>query len=495
MKKIKICFLAAVLFLITMNSIVFAGTKSVFPGGVGVAIISNNYNGNSTITFNGKFFKTGDQLRIYGNSNATYQIVTPPPVVNQYLDDVIVQLPQLGLASGSLYVTLQSIGGNEESYPVKIDYDEEVTATNNVDIPDTVRFAGLKAKDIAKVYAADTTTVLGTATAAVDGNLIVTLSKKLPELNQGGSSVVYVTVKSDRQTEGPRRAVIYYWEKVTATPVGVVAVGQKPADIIVVNNVTLSDKITFLGLKAKDVAKVYASDGTTVIGTATAAKDGNLDVVLAKQLNESAKVIYVSVKNYNLRESPLTMVQYYREGQTPAPDISNVIVTNTSFDSADIVTFRNLKDKDVATVYAADHITLLGTATATSDGYLNVTLAYKLPQPSAGTIYSVYVTVKSALLLESSQIPVYYSSVVITATPNASNMIATSNFILVSGVNENDIVTVYDSVTGSLIGMAKVPYGENYVIINFISTNRSVYVKNKNPNRLISASSFTVYLP
>lgn len=431
MKNIKIFIFILIVTLATMISTTFADSKSVFPTTAGVATIVNHYNGYSYITFDGRYFKSGDQVHVYSDSSARYQIGDTPLVFNRYLDDVIVKLPHLGIYSGSLYVTLTDAAGEAESDPVKVEYGPEVTVTNNVDKPDTVAFTGLVAKDIAKVYASDGTTTLGTATASVDGDVVVSLTKQLPEPPVGGSFLVYVTVKSDKQSEGSKAAVTYSPNGITVAPVGTIAVAQNPADIVVENNLTTPDTVTFLNLKAKDVATVYAPDPpdttaanttflttsdstifyatakTTVLGTATATKDGDLVIKLAKQLSETNKNIYVSVKNYNLFQSPVTLVKYYRAGQTPATDPSNLKIT---------------------------------------------------------------------------------------ITPNTYSMVTTSNMVFVSGVNANDIVTVYDSGTNNLIGIATVSSGNNYVVINFISTSHSIYLKNKNPDKLISASSSLITL-
>src|SRR5699024_7419296 len=127
---------------------------------------------------------------------------------------------------------------------------------------DTVTVTGLKLKDVVKVYDETGEKVLGSAVVTKGEEVTVSLKAELT------GEKVQVSVTNANSLESTKTDAAIAAEKVTAAP-------DEDA-ITVANNVGVADTVTVTGLTAKDVVKVYKLDGTTLLGTATAAKDGEL---------------------------------------------------------------------------------------------------------------------------------------------------------------------------------------------------------------------------
>ncbi|PIC65912.1 hypothetical protein CSV78_15190, partial [Sporosarcina sp. P16a] len=98
---------------------------------------------------------------------------------------------------------------------------------------------------------------------------------------------------------------------------------------------------------------------------------GEVTVSLKAQLTEDE--VQVSVTNVNSLESDKTKAAIAAEKVTTAPVSSTITVAN-NVGIADTVTLTGLAVKDIVKVYKADGLTLLGTAVATKEGELVISL-------------------------------------------------------------------------------------------------------------------------
>jgi hypothetical protein len=352
-----------------------------------------------------------------------------------------------------------------------------VTIVNNIGAADTITVTGLSSGDVVNVYQDNSTSTVTATGKVATGKTSITLS--VAQLGQTAGTI-YVSVKSTGAFESTRTAVNYAGEPVSVTPTATVT-----------NNVDIADTVTFKNLSAKDVATVYAKDGTTKLGTATAKTAGDLTITLAKQLSESDLEIQVTVKSTNKLVSPETIVTYTAEAQTTAPlgldklnsdgstTPGDTVVTN-NVTKADTVTVKNLKAKDSVTIYASDGTTKLGTATAGTDGTATVTLAKQLDE----TNRKIFETVKTTNELVSAPTELDYAAETQTATISSTNVFVTNNAVIVVGLNAGDKVSVYDSNTSGAkaIATGTVAKGNTYVVITYSTKNTSLYITNKTNN-------------
>ncbi|PIC65785.1 hypothetical protein CSV78_16050, partial [Sporosarcina sp. P16a] len=214
---------------------------------------------------------------------------------------------------------------------------ERITVANNVGIADTVTVKGLVAKDVVKVYGEDGTTLLGSAVASKVGDVVVTLKAQLT------GEKVQVSVTNANSLESKRTEATITAEKETPTP---------DADTVTVaNNVGVADTVTVKHLAIKDVVKVYAEDGTTLLGSAVALKAG--DVVVSLKAPLTGDKLQVSVTNVNSLESDKVEAAIAAEKVTTAPEVDTITVAN-NVGIADTVTVTGLTAKDVVKVYKVD---------------------------------------------------------------------------------------------------------------------------------------------
>ncbi|PIC68904.1 hypothetical protein CSV77_16690 [Sporosarcina sp. P16b] len=160
---------------------------------------------------------------------------------------------------------------------------------------------------------------------------------------------------------------------VTEAEVAAEATTPAPAvgTITVANNVGIADTVTVKDLAIKDVVKVYAEDGKTLLGSAVALKAGDVIVSLKAQL--TGDKVQVSVMNANSLESEKTEATIVAEKETAAPEVNTITVAN-NVGIADTVTLTGLALKDTVKIYKVDGITLLGTAVASKEGELVISL-------------------------------------------------------------------------------------------------------------------------
>ncbi|SHJ07387.1 Beta-N-acetylglucosaminidase [Clostridium cavendishii DSM 21758] len=222
--------------------------------------------------------------------------------------------------------------------------------------------------------------------------------------------------------------------------------------VTVYNNVGKADVVIFKDLKAKDIVTIYALDGKTVLGRGIAANAGNLAVALMRQLNELTTKVLVSVKSENQNESEKLGVNYSLEGITAKLDASKAVVYN-NVGKADVVIFKDLKAKDIVTIYALDGKTVLGRGTVANAGNLAVALTKQLDESTT----KVLVSVKSENQNESQKLEVNYNTESVSSNLDISKVMIYDNsskadVAIFKGLKAKDVVTIYSADGNTVLG-------------------------------------------
>jgi hypothetical protein len=423
-------------------------------------VIQNNAGAADTVQVNG--LSGGDTVYVY--NKATTGTLLGSATVGTNDTYVMVTISQLSAAAGSIYISTKSTGKLESSR-IEASFAAEQTTdapqagniaiTNNAGMADTIEMVYLEAGDYVRVYkAALSGTLLGSGTVASDETEVTI---KITQLGSS-SGTVYISVTSKNKLESKRTAVFYTEEPTSETP--------ESSNIVVVNNVKISDTVTVYFLEEDDTINVYnASSGGKLLGSATIEEDETQGTASISQLGTTAGNIYVSVAGLGKKESDRVKVGYNAEQQSDPLSSSNVYVTNNT-SMSDTVTVRYLDESDVIKVYATSTgTTVLGTATVAS-GCSDVTI--KISQIGAGS-GNIYVTITGYGKRESERISVYYPAEPTSDAPEAANITVTNNrgksdTVYVSGLIEGDIVKVYNVASnGSLLGNATV--AEDYASV------------------------------
>ena len=439
--------------------------------------------GNITITNNAKGtsdtvfvcgLSAGDIVKVY--NAATSGKLLGSKTVSTSGSDATVTLSQLGTAAGSVYVSVTSTGCLE-SGRTEANYDAEpgtdapvtdnITVTNNATgTADTVYVCGLNVKDVVKVYNAQTDGKLLGSKAVATSCSDATVSIAQLGVNAGS---VYVSVTSSGCTESARTMVTFLAEATSDS--------LDANQITVANNPKgTADTVCVTGVAAKDTIRVYnAETNGKLLGSATVATAGTSATVSISQLGVDSGTVYVSVKSYGYLESSRTEADYVAELASDAPEASDITVTNNAKGTADTVHVQKLMAGDTVKVYCSlTGSTVLGTAVATgTDATVSITQLGTI----AGTIY---VTVTSKAMSESSRVEADYDAEPSSNTPSTDNIIVTNNptgtadTVYVSGLNAGDVVKIYNkSSSGAVLGTATVGASASTVTISITQLGTS----------------------
>ncbi len=422
---------------------------------------------------------SGDVVKVYATSSSTTALGTATASGTT----VTVTVGQVGTAAGSVYVTKKN-STKHESPRTAVSFSAEqvstapiaadITVTNNYQgTADTVVVANVVSGDVVKVYATNTaTTALGSATST---GTSVTVS--IPQVGTGAGSV-YVSLKNASKNESTRTAATFIAEPVTTAPLA--------ADITVTNNPTgTADTVAVANVVSGDVVKVYAtSTSTTALGTATAS--GTSVTVSVPQLGTAAGTVYVTKKNASKHESPRTSQSFTAEGNSTAPAVADITVTNNYQGTADTVAVANVVSGDIVKVYA-NNTTTTALGTATSSG---TTVTVSVPQVGTGA-GSVYVSVKNAGKNESTRTAAAFIAEPITTAPVAADITVTNNptgtadTVAVANVVSGDVVKVYATSTATTaLGTATATGTSVTVSVPQLGTGTgTVYVTVKNATK------------
>lgn len=469
------------------TEIAYAAEASSYTPNTKNIFITNNAGSADTIYVTG--LVANDVVNVYDSINAGTALVSGTAAGGKTA--VTMSVPQLGEASGSIYVSITSKGKNA-SGRVKVDYAAEtvtndpdgsnIIITNNAGIADTVEVTALNTGDLVNVYdSADNGKLLGTATAENKKSVIISI----PQLGENEGKV-YISVTNQNKQESTRLEVPYVAEARTNAPAKEnIAVNNNPAGI--------ADTVDIIGLNAGDTVNVYdAAAGGNLLGSVVVQSGKTFATVSINQLGIASGKVYITVTGLKKQESSRIEKTYEAEPETAAPDSSKIVVTNNPAGINDTVFVPNISAGDIVNVYDSALVgKLLGSQTASgSDSSITVTI------PQLGR-YSgkVYVTLTGKNRLESSRVEVSYSDEAKTnkiAPDNVSitNNAGTSDTVSVRGVTAGDVIKVYDAATGgTLLGQASVANGNTSGSISNLELGASagkVYLTLTNKNKLES---------
>lgn len=261
---------------------------------------------------------------------------------------------------------------------------------------------------------------------------------------------IYVSIKTKGMRESNRVKVDFSGE------------GQSeaidPENVTITNNSSSKDAIYISGLASGDKVKVYtAYTEGKLLGTSSVSSNSTETTLKISQLGTDGGNIYISVTSSGMTESSRVKVSFSAEGQTDHISSDNVTVTNNSGET-DTVYVTGLSSGDKINIYnAASDGRLLGSATAGSDGSATANISQL--GTSAG---SIYISLTSSGLLESSRVKVNYDGESQSSTLDANNITVTNNSgksdtVYVSGLAEGEVIKVYSAAAGgTLLGKSTV---------------------------------------
>lgn len=390
--------------VVVTDASILAGDTIILSGDV-TAQATAVSNGSVTLTVSGGFIATGGSFNaVRQRDGITSDSMTTPNSYN-------------GAATGTAPTpTVSQITYNRDS--------------------GTVTVVGLEPNDTIAVNVDGGTVQAGTVEAG-DTSATATGFTFRP---QGGTIQVIVTRGAD-----------------SSSPVTVVydaVAPQIPSDgsITVNNNVGTTDSVVIIaGVQQGDHFIVYGSDGTTILGQATATTSSpTLEIPVA--LNPTGGSVQVSVTRYGLESDKVTKTYTGETPVVPAPADTAIAVNNLTGNS-DNVQVQNIQSGDTVTVYTADGSAVLGRVTAQADGTLEIPVTLL----SGGGGVQVSVTRNGT---ESAKTDKTYAAEpgAVTA-PDESNITVTNNAgnadtVEVTGLQADDVVTIYAADGVAILGKA-----------------------------------------
>ncbi len=346
-----------------------------------------------------------------------------------------------------------------------------ISVSNNYGTADTVYIAsGLGVGDVVRVY--NTATIvspLGSGTVSSGTSLTVTLTTGLAT----GVGTAYVSVQ---------KAGASYLESIRVAK----AYTSETSSVPVLSNVStenfktgVNDTMTVNGLLPNDQVKVYAtSTATTPIVTSNSVSSGTTSIVIS-QLNmfatSTAGSVYITVKGAGKRESTKLTVPY-KTDVTTTPIVSNFVVKNAKSSANDTMIVSGVTSGDIVKVYfdarflSANYTSSAVTAGSTS---LTITSSSLFNTSSGGT---VYVTITNVDKYESTKTAISYGSDMsviptnIAFTPT-NNKTSVNDSLVVSGLQADDIVNIYESLTSTVAVGTSGSVASGQTSVTFTSVN------------------------
>lgn len=452
--KIFSFILAAIIVLsiIVPANISYAAVTSIPPSAANITI-TNNAGKADTVYVIGLY--GGEIIKVYNSASGGKLIGSASVSLNK--TEGTVTITQLGMTSGSIYVSLTG-RGELESARTKVNYAAEVKSdspdadsiiiTNNAGKADTIYVVGLYGGEVIKVYnSASEGKLLGSINVPLnktEGTVTIT------QLGMVAGSV-FVSITNKGELESDRTKVDYPAEpKSDAIDAG---------SIIITNNAGINDTILVNHLSLGDIVKVYdAAKGGNLLGSATLPYSKTEVTITIPQLGKTAGSVYISVTSKGMVESDRTKADFPAEGSSDAPYIGNIAVANNS-GASDTISVVNLAAGDEVRVYdSTSGGNILGSASVSSP---KTEATVTIPQlGTAGG--SIYVSVISKGRFESSRTKVVFSAEPNSNTVNVDNITIANNTgkadtVKIKGLTSGDTVKVYDAASGgNLLGSATV---------------------------------------
>ena len=289
-----------------------------------------------------------------------------------------------GAASTPLSVTIDTTA---PSAPGAIDLDSGsdtgISNSDNVTSDTTPTFNGTaEANSTVTLYDTDGTTVLGTTTADSSGNWTITASTLA-----GGSHTLTVKAKDAAGNESGASSSLSVTIDTTApnAPTGLDVLASSDSGTSNTDNITSNNTPTVSGAGAEpgSTVKLYDTDGTTVLGTATADSSGNWSVTtsaLADGTHTLTAKVTDTAGNVGAASSSLTVtIDSTAPGASGTPvlasgsDSGSSNADNITSDTTPTITGSGAEAGATVTLYDTDGSTVLGTATADGSGNWSIT--------------------------------------------------------------------------------------------------------------------------
>jgi trimeric autotransporter adhesin len=444
----------------------------------------------------------GDIVRVYKTAATTD--VSPVGSAVATGASTTVELAELGMVSGTVYVTLLQADKLESprvaatfSPPPVTTAPSGVTISNNwPTATDKITVPNLNPGDVARAYKlqADTTPfgVATVPTSAAPGTAAVIEIYELGKV----TGTVYVSVTSPNMRESSKVAATYAGIATTPAP----TTGQVSVQVGVPDNGAAStDKVTVSGLQQGDIVRIYkTATDLNPLGTATVPASQTSATVEIYQLGKTATAIHISVTRTDgtvLLESTRLAYTVVAEQQTPAPTGT---ATNNAAPTPDAILVSGVAAGDLVKVYSSATATTPVAATEATGSPVTVTVAQL--GKTAGT---AYISSTTPGLLESNKVAVTYGVEAVTTAPVAANItvvnnpVRTADTITVTGLTAGDVVKVYSAATaGTLLGAATVAPAQTSVTIEVYqlgTTAGNVYVSATTPGLLESSRTGKAY--
>ena len=418
--------------------------------------------------------------------------------VSEIKGRAFLSLPQSGVKSGTVHLTVTSAQKNESSriskkyklekntLPIKA---ENITVINNITgNPDIILVSKLTKKDFISVYDKPEGGKLIATAVEYKGSAKVTVEQLGVK-----AGTVYISVKSTGRNESIRTKKRFEKEPISKI---------LNTDLIEINNFieSYSDKITVNGLNTGDIVKVYDSFySKKEIGIAKADSSGKVIIEIA-QLGTDSGILYISRVSKDMLESERVAKKYDSEVSI-SPSENNISVINNSEGISDRIIVSNVKSGDFVNVYDSQSKKIAGVRAASETATIEVS--------QLGSAEGhIFLSVTSEKKQESPKVRVDYPAELIVPETKTSStitypvnpitdslraeMISVSNLkywttdtVVVNGLTSGEIVRVYNSLTGyGQLGTAIAAGSAATVMIQQLGTYAgSVYVTVEEPDK------------
>ena len=269
-----------------------------------VVIVNNVTGKKDTVTVSG--LAAGTILKVYAAEEDTKAVGTATAVEDK---DTVINLAQLGVTEGSVYVTVTA-PNEKESTKVKVDFKaeavtdtlkaEQVKVANNANAKDTVTVTDLAVGDIVKVYGAEDQ-LLGKATVGTGKTEAVVSIAQLGET----AGEVYITNTTKGALESEYFVASYKAEAKSA--------GVEKDKVVIINNIG-TDAIFIYGLKEGTVVNVYnAETEGSIIAKATVAANQSQVYITVQQLGAESGSVYISLTEVGSLEGDRAEISFEKE--------------------------------------------------------------------------------------------------------------------------------------------------------------------------------------
>jgi uncharacterized protein YjdB len=216
-------------------------------------------------------------------------------------------------------------------------------------------------------------------------------------------------------------------------------------NVAIVNNyVGTDDTITIAANTFENNDNVIVTDSKkTLIKSLTISDPTIATEITVKQLAQAKGKISISVTNNNEGATAKVNSIDYKQEKSPVVSSSDVSIVGNA-DTDDVVTITGLNVGDVAIAYTN---ALISRPIAKSKAATISTATIKLGATRYNSSTGIYISVIRKGARESDRLLVTgnYTSAPITNTISTTNVIAATNGIMVIGLIEKDIITIYKS--------------------------------------------------